>query len=132
MAKKRQPSQKKPKQKNNPFKSQSPSELWGNKWGTLKFISTFLGLIVMFFTVRGHSQLESSGQLTSAVIVMPLLLSVVLVFVGLFFLFAPISPFQLYGKPKHRWLFGWVYFMALISYVIGHFIGYFIYAGILS
>ncbi len=115
----------KPKKKSNPAQTktnQTPAELWGEgKWRGIKFASAIISFGILLVTVTAYSRLGDSIAMTD---VLPgLMIDAVMFVVGVFFLMSPYSPLKIYGSAKYRWLFGWVFFMALISHLIANLIG---------
>lgn len=134
MAKKRQPNRSKKQTSKKPKQAvrQSPEQLWGKKWRVIKFIASLLGFVIIWFTIFQYRQMNTDGILTTNIILAGFLLDFVLVVAGYFFLKAPISPLRLYGTSKHRWLFGWIFFMGVISHFIANVIGLLIANGTIS
>lgn len=102
---------------------QNPETLWGaSRWRIIKLVSSIISFAVVVSVVSFYSSLGNT--LSFGVHVLPnFVIDLVLAVVGVFFLLSPWSPLQIYGTAKHRWLFGWVFLMALSSHFLANIVG---------
>ena len=116
-------SKKKPSKSSKKETRQSPEQLWGaGQWRVIKLVSGVISFAILLAVVTFYRALGEN--LTFQTHILPnFVIDLVLAIVGVFFLLSPWSPLQIYGKPKHRWLFGWVFFMALGSHFLANIVG---------